>query len=171
MNKRLDGVRPYTSMPLMQNRQVTEEDRMTIISVFYDSDEGHKDILNREDLKVAVVSLFGYKPSKYEVNDMMKSLPHDALGMPLNIFLEIMSSKMATIDEDDYIRQVFVAFDRHCHSFLTIDDLKKAVGQVAPHLPAHAIESSFREIDRDGDGRVSYKDFEFMMKYSIKDGF
>jgi hypothetical protein len=23
-----------------------------------------------------------------------------------------------------------------------------------------------REIDRDGDGRVSYKDFEFMMKYS-----
>ena len=26
-----------------------------------------------------------------------------------------------------------------------------------------------REIDRDGDGRISYKDFEFMMKYNIDD--
>lgn len=29
----------------------------------------------------------------------------------------------------------------------------------------------FREIDRDGDGRVSYKDFEYMMKYSMENGF
>ena len=28
-----------------------------------------------------------------------------------------------------------------------------------------------REIDRDGDGRVSYRDFEFMMKYSLEEGF
>ena len=25
----------------------------------------------------------------------------------------------------------------------------------------------FRELDRDGDGRVSYKDFDFMMKYDV----
>ena len=29
----------------------------------------------------------------------------------------------------------------------------------------------FREIDRDGDGRVSYRDFEFMMKFRLADGF
>ena len=29
----------------------------------------------------------------------------------------------------------------------------------------HAIISLFRELDRDGDGRVSYKDFDFMMKF------
>ena len=29
----------------------------------------------------------------------------------------------------------------------------------------------YREIDRDGDGRVSYKDFEFMMKFNCTDGF
>ena len=28
-----------------------------------------------------------------------------------------------------------------------------------------------REVDRDGDGRVSFKDFEFMMKYSKDNGF
>lgn len=26
----------------------------------------------------------------------------------------------------------------------------------------------FRELDRDGDGRISYKDFDFMMKYDTK---
>ena len=28
-----------------------------------------------------------------------------------------------------------------------------------------------REVDRDGDGRVSYRDFEFMMKYRSQDSF
>jgi len=27
----------------------------------------------------------------------------------------------------------------------------------------------YRELDRDGDRRVSYKDFEFMMKYNLTD--
>lgn len=29
------------------------------------------------------------------------------------------------------------------------------------------VERLFREVDIDRDGRVSYRDFEFMMKYNI----
>ena len=50
-----------------------------------------------------------------------------------------------------------------------VEDFKKAVSHIAPHLPTHTIELSFRELDRDGDRRVSYKDFEFMMKYNLTD--
>ena len=32
-------------------------------------------------------------------------------------------------------------------------------------LVKHEFYFVFREIDRDGDGRVTYRDFEFMMKY------
>ncbi|KAK2174891.1 hypothetical protein NP493_769g02028 [Ridgeia piscesae] len=156
--------------PCKPARKLTAEDRNVIISAFHDSDLGHKNYLDREDLKTATVALLGYKPSKYEVDDTYKScglienVPGQ--GITLEKFIDVMSSKMAVVDEDDEIRQTFLMFDSQCRGFLTQDDVTKVFSQVAPHMQKHAIESAFKEIDRDGDGRISYKDFEFMMKYN-----
>ncbi|XP_013385976.1 EF-hand calcium-binding domain-containing protein 11-like [Lingula anatina] len=51
-------------------RPLKETEKHVISLVFHESDAGHKGYLSREDLKVATVSLFGYKPSKYEVDKM-----------------------------------------------------------------------------------------------------
>nr|KAG5694597.1 hypothetical protein BaRGS_015010 [Batillaria attramentaria] len=80
-------------------------------------------------------------------------------------FVEAVTPKLINRDEDDEIRQTFMAFDTHCKGFLTVDDLKKVFSQVAPRLSVHHLEMIFRELDRDGDGRVSYKDFDFLMKF------
>ncbi|XP_021258039.1 EF-hand calcium-binding domain-containing protein 11 isoform X7 [Numida meleagris] len=42
--------------------------------VFKVCDEDNKGYLNREDLEVAVVMLFGYKPSEVEVDSIMSSV-------------------------------------------------------------------------------------------------
>lgn len=156
--------------PYKPARKLTAEDRNVIISTFHDSDLGHKNYLDKEDLKTATVALLGYKPSKYEVDDMYKScgLTENAPGQRINLemFIDMMSSKMAVVDEDDEIRQTFLMFDSQCRGFLSLEDITKAFSQVAPHMQTHSIESAFKEIDRDGDGRISYKDFEFMMKYN-----
>ncbi|ESO94226.1 hypothetical protein LOTGIDRAFT_118510, partial [Lottia gigantea] len=154
---------------------------------FHDCDEGGKNCLTREDLKVAIVSLFGYKPSK--MKKVKEFLAEFSLAIYRNIksikciefwdiyyqilifamnknkFVEAMTSYIIKHDEDEDIRHTFLAFDTQCKGFLTFEDLHKVVKQVAPHLKPNVVETAFRELDRDGDKRISYKDFDFMMKY------
>ncbi|XP_071798101.1 EF-hand calcium-binding domain-containing protein 11-like [Asterias amurensis] len=151
-------------------RETSEVEKRRFISVFHDCDEDKKGYLSRQDLKVAMVILFGYKPSKYEVDQMMSGSTSSE-GVMQDHFMSTMESKMAAQDLDEEIRQTFMTFDTHCRGFITLEDLYKAFNEVAPHTPRHRIDSLYREIDRDGDGRVSYRDFEFMMKFRLADGF
>ncbi|XP_076463775.1 EF-hand calcium-binding domain-containing protein 11-like [Babylonia areolata] len=150
-------------------RNLTKSEHNLLRKIFAEADEGGKDFLTRADLKIAVISMLGYKPSKYEANQILEKYGHtleDGTSvLNLGQFIEAMTPKLIIRDEDDEIRQTFMAFDTHCKGFLTVDDLKKVFSQLAPHMGHHRIESIFKELDRDGDGRVSYKDFDFMMKY------
>lgn len=149
-------------------KNITTEHKNDIMDVFQSADEGKKGYLTAEDLKVAFVSLFGYKPSREEVEGLMsREESQDNPGMTLGTFMDISSMKIAAQDVDDEIRQVFVAFDVACRGFITLDSAKKIFGRIAPFLDSTRVEKAFREIDNDHDGHISYRDFEFMMKYSV----
>ncbi|CAH3193153.1 unnamed protein product [Porites evermanni] len=167
--------------------QITEEKLCQIAETFHNADEEKKGFLTSEDLKVAFVSLFGYKPSKSEVQQLMakfqkpgssindqlpgssKTFVNTQTGMTLENFTEIAKIKILAEDTDDEIRQMFIAFDTKCQGFITLDIAKKIFLQVAPFLDSVTVEKLFREADTDRDGRVSYRDFEFIMKYSMDD--
>ncbi|XP_025091881.1 EF-hand calcium-binding domain-containing protein 11-like [Pomacea canaliculata] len=150
-------------------RNLSQREQKLLKTVFLEADEDLKGYLNTEDLKVAMVSLFGYKPSKSEANQILQHYGHtrddEAIGLNLAEFTDAMTPKVINIDEDEEIRQTFMAFDSHCKGFVTGEDLKKVFAKIAPHMSSHCLEMIFRELDRDGDGRVSYKDFDFMMKF------
>ena len=153
-------------------RLVTEEQRRYIMEAFHAADQGNKGFLNREDLKVAIVSLFGYKPSKYEVDELMSKAKVNTdkrLGMHLENFIAIAGAKFSAQDLDDEIRQIFVAFDIECRGFITLENAKKIFFRVAPFVGTDRVEKVFKEIDSDKDRRISFRDFEFMMKYSVED--
>ena len=63
------------------------------------------------------------------------------------------------------LRNAFMMLDFSCKGFLEIDDLYKQFSLIAPHIQSSRIADIFRELDRDCDGRVSYKDFEIAMQY------
>ena len=171
------------------SRHITQEKLCQILETFHNADEGGKGFLANEDLKVAFVALFGYKPSKSEVGQLMakcRSLPSDQsrikrsedsriernpdtphVGMSLEHFTEIAKAKILAEDFDDEIRQMFIAFDVMCRGFITLDIAKRVFQQVAPFLDPVTVEKLFREADMDRDGRVSYRDFEFIMKYTV----
>ena len=167
--------------------QITEEKLCQIAEAFHNADEEKKGFLTSEDLKVAFVSLFGYKPSKSEVQQLMakfqkpgssvndqisgcsKTFVNTQTGMTLENFTEIAKIKILAEDTNDEIRQLFIAFDTKSQGFITLDIAKKVFLQVAPFLDSVTVEKLFREADTDRDGRVSYRDFEFVMKYSMDD--
>ena len=140
-----------------------------ITEVFSNVDIGQKGYLTRDELKLAVVELFGYKPSKYEVDEILSKekgasshTPGDCISK--EYFFHIMNTKFSMQDENDELRQIFVAFDTKCRGFIGLDDAKSIFELVAPFIKSFDLQRMFKEVDRDGDGRVSYRDFECMMK-------
>ncbi|XP_004434249.1 PREDICTED: EF-hand calcium-binding domain-containing protein 11 [Ceratotherium simum simum] len=133
--------------------------------VFKACDEDNKGYLSREDFKVAIVMLFGYKPSKIEADSVMSSINPNSSGILLEEFLNIVRKKKEAQLYWNEIRHIFTAFDRHYRGYLTLEDFEKAFRQVAPKLPERIILEVFREVDQDSDGLVSFKDFEYAMNY------
>ncbi|XP_053111665.1 EF-hand calcium-binding domain-containing protein 11 isoform X2 [Hemicordylus capensis] len=127
----------------MEGREGDEHRRKRWVKVFKECDEGSKGYLNREDYKVAVVMLFGYKPSKVEVDSVMASVMQNQSAVSLEEFLNLMSSKKAAHLYHSEVRQLFTAFDRQCKGFLSLEDFKKAFGVVAPKLPERIIFEAF----------------------------
>ena len=162
------------------------------VQAFRHADEDGKGFLTPTDYKVAVMELCGYKPSKYEINAVWSKLtpPHQPtvqsikdkhdtaviatcgetvplyqqVGMDQASFVPMMVERLKQKDKDELIRQVFIAFDVHLRGFITTADCIKAVKEVAPLISEELIERWFNEVDSDSDGRVTFRDFEMMMK-------
>lgn len=134
---------------------------------FRDADTEQKGYLTPEDYKVAVVSLLGYKPSKYEVGSVWKTHCQQGAGLPRETFQGLMLERMKQQDHNELIRQIFLTFDSHCQGFITLENCRSTFKQVVPHMDSTQIEAFFAEVDSNSDGRVSYRDFELMMKHFL----
>ena len=75
----------------------------------------------------------------------------------------IMAQRLATQDPDSVIRRTFRSFDVDLKGYVSFADLQAALQRVAPQIPLHTATLMFSQLDEDGDGRVSYKDFHKMM--------
>ncbi|XP_044630129.1 EF-hand calcium-binding domain-containing protein 11 isoform X2 [Equus asinus] len=176
MGEDVGGVRPNTASGAAVSVAAVRRERdsgrwacgfrcLGSVVVFKACDEDNKGYLSREDFKVAVVTLFGYKPSKIEANSVMSSINPNTSGILLGEFLNIVRKKKEAQLYRNEIRHIFTAFDRHYRGYLTLEDFQKAFKQVAPKLPERIILEVFREVDQDSDDLVSYKDFEYAMNY------
>ncbi|XP_024897908.1 EF-hand calcium-binding domain-containing protein 11 isoform X1 [Pteropus alecto] len=123
--------------------EASPSERKKLVEVFKACDEDNKGYLSREDFKVAVVMLFGYKPSKIEANSVMSSLNPDTSGISLEEFLNFVRKKKELQLYRNEIRHIFTAFDRHYRGYLTLEDFQKAFKQVAPKLPERIILEVF----------------------------
>ncbi|XP_063080165.1 EF-hand calcium-binding domain-containing protein 11 isoform X2 [Engraulis encrasicolus] len=133
-----------------RDRKSTDADIKRFMEVFQLCDESKKGYLNREDMKMAVVMLFGYKPSKSETDILMTSYPSvENSGVPLEQFVCLMGKKLTVEDHFERTRRIFNAFDAQCRGFLKLDDFKRAFERVAPRLPERTVLEAFRIKTRD----------------------
>ena len=129
-----------------------------------------KTYLSKEDYKVAAISLLGYKPTSCDTEEVWQSAKERACqldakfrGIGREQFQDVMMKKMAALDDTELIHRMFMAFDVQCKGFLAYRDCLRAFREVLPHIQAKVVEDMFTEIDLDGDGRISYRDFETML--------
>ncbi|XP_078490502.1 EF-hand calcium-binding domain-containing protein 11-like [Ciona intestinalis] len=133
-------------------------------TIFDHCDEDKKGFLNRKDLKVAMLILFGYKPSKYEIQQLLDDGEGNEKLMNFETFKSIMAASKH--DPDHEIRDIFRMFDTHCRGFLVFDDVKRAFHAVAPHISDATIRACCEEMCRESDGRISYREFAEAMRHA-----
>uniref|UniRef100_A0A3P8YPD2 EF-hand domain-containing protein n=1 Tax=Esox lucius TaxID=8010 RepID=A0A3P8YPD2_ESOLU len=130
------------------NREISDIDKKKFKLVFELCDIDKKGFLNREDLKIAVVMLFGYKPSKSETDMLMDQAQEtDSPGVSVEMFVSLMGRKLSSEDQYLKTRQIFNAFDVHCRGFLKLEDYRRAFSKVAPLLPQRTVLEAFRPHD------------------------
>ncbi|XP_068802891.1 EF-hand calcium-binding domain-containing protein 11 [Struthio camelus] len=88
--------------------------------------------------------LFGYKPSKVEVDSVMSSVQLENSGILLEKFLNLVSTKKAVQLFDGETRHIFTAFDVQNRGFLTLEDFKKAFNSISPKLSERIVVEAFR---------------------------
>lgn len=101
-----------------------------VATVFASADEDNKGFLTKGDYKVAIIQLFGYKPSKHEIATAWKEVwPEE--GLILKSFTDLMLPRLQQQDTSERVRQTFMAFDRFCHGFISLEDCKSAFAKVS----------------------------------------
>ncbi|XP_046710930.1 EF-hand calcium-binding domain-containing protein 11 isoform X1 [Silurus meridionalis] len=129
----------------IEERRITAADRRKFVSVFDQCDVEKKSYLSREDLKIAVVMLFGYKPSKSETSMMLEACATpNCPGVSLEQFVSLMGRKLSAGDPYEKTRRIFRAFDLHCRGFLKVEDFRSAFARVVPRLPERTVLEAFR---------------------------
>ena len=84
-------------------------------------------------------------------------------GIDLPHLCELMERRLALQEPDEVTRRAFRAFDEGAKGFISAHDFERVMAVVAPHLPRQTVSLVFGQVDSDGDGRVSYRDFHAMM--------
>ncbi len=113
-----------------------------------------------------MVALLGYKPSKFELDQIMYE-HRDCNGLSVQQLHTFVNCQLNLMDDNEKLRQVFVAFDSSCNGFISLEDFRKAVRAVAPYISLLYIDELFSICDRDHIGRLSFRDFVFFMKTKV----
>ena len=166
-----------------RKREIRTEDYNIIKRSFNFADSHNKNYLTRREFKVGFVAVFGHKPSKFDVDEIMMKYGKqkseyclefnacfdeaecDEIIIDFDNFKNCMQERLKLCDIDDDIRETFKIMDAKCKGYIDLTDFKKMVGRFLPTLDQLNTQRIFNEADRDGDGRVSYRDFQLLMKH------
>ncbi|XP_067951698.1 EF-hand calcium-binding domain-containing protein 11-like [Watersipora subatra] len=121
-------------------------------------------------LKCAAISKFGYKPSKRLISEFLSQHTNwqssDAIEHLVKPFLEYISRQCRLpTDSTDEIRATFLAFDLKGQGCISKADFITVAKSIVPKFSESQIRHIFRQVDKDNDGCVTYKEFERMMLF------
>lgn len=72
-------------------------------------------------------------------------------------FLEMIVKEMNKIDIEEEMREVFKIFDRSGNGFIIVKELKYGMVYMGERFFDEEVEEMMREVDSDGDGRISFE--------------
>jgi Ca2+-binding EF-hand superfamily protein len=137
-------------------------------------DVGHKGWLSRRETRLALIAVLDYSPSDLQIDAAMRAaLARDSVAdhherLRFETFVTLASD--FSNGKFGFVRklpppahQLFAALDTRGNGWLSLQDLVRVFGQVAPHVPLGVVERVFTTMDTSGVGRVGIREFESLL--------
>lgn len=131
-------------------------------------DTGHNNQLDHRELKAAIRAL-GFEANKKYIRQVYNELSKD-LSQPISYeeFLAIIEPQVKSRDPREETLKLFRMFDDDNTGRLTFKNLRRIANELGEALTDPEIQEMIEEVDREGDGSITFDDFFRVM--SKKEG-
>jgi len=120
--------------------------------------------ISTKELGIVMRSL-GQNPTDSELSDMISKVDSEGNGrFEFADFLTMMRGKIHDTDRQEELKEAFNVFDKDGDNFINTSDLLHIMKNLGEKLTEEEAEIMIREVDIDGDGRVSYEEFARMIE-------
>ncbi|PWA66880.1 Calcium-binding EF-hand [Artemisia annua] len=121
----------------------------------------------------ALLRSLGLKPSGDQIHKLFKNMDADGSGtVEFDELVNSMSSHMMNEEilvNQQQLMEIFRSFDRDGSGFITPAELAKSMTKMGQPLTYRELSEMVRDADTDGDGVISFKEFQGIMARSAAD--
>ncbi|XP_076098159.1 calmodulin-alpha-like isoform X1 [Mytilus galloprovincialis] len=111
-----------------------------------------------------VMRSLGQNPSSQELEDMVNEVDVDGNGeIDFEEFVMMMAKKVQDADTEKELKEAFSVFDQDGDGFINTKELKQVMANLGEDLADEDVMSMIKEADKDGDGKINFSEFFYMM--------
>jgi len=120
--------------------------------------------ITAHELGIVMHSL-GQTPTEQELVDMVNEIDEDGNGtIELDEFVKMMSKKVKESENEKELREAFQVFDKDNDGYISALELSYVMTNLGEKLTDDEVIDMIREADLDGDGKVNFTEFVYMMR-------
>ena len=149
---------------------LSDEEIQDLRDAFSMIDRDRDGLITARELGEAIAKL-GQYASEAELNIMIERVDRSGQGsIDFDTFLEMMVHEGRPADLEKELRIAFDVLDKDSDGFISALELSQVMRSLGEKLTNDEVHDMIQEADKDGDGRVSYKEFMDMTMNSAVGG-
>ncbi|CAD5213316.1 unnamed protein product [Bursaphelenchus xylophilus] len=115
-----------------------------------------------------VMQSLGHTPTEQELIDMVNEIDEDGNGsIELEEFVKMMSRKVKDTETEKELQEAFQVFDKDNDGYISAVELRFVMMNLGEDLSEDEVYEMIKEADLDGDGKVNFTEFVYMMRGKV----